>query len=71
MRMATSLVGLGVALAGCAGPCDELADAICERAGQAAEVCTSARQRAAHPDVATTRACVDGLAFAHELSRSR
>lgn len=70
------LGGVGLAFiaastSACASPCTELADAICDRSGESAPACVEARLRAARPTQQERRACEDGLAFAHELSRSR
>jgi hypothetical protein len=65
------LVVLGLSLSACGGPCDELADQICDRSGESSVVCEAARTKADGASVEAEHACELGLAFAHELGRSR
>jgi hypothetical protein len=60
-----------LACAGCAGPCDELADVGCAHAGEASEACVRLRERTARVSTDDKRACSVALALVETLEKAR
>jgi hypothetical protein len=55
-------------LAACSDDCTRLADAVCERVGEASKECKDIRERADNASQDDKRACGKALAITHQLT---
>jgi hypothetical protein len=70
-RLLALLLWALVACAGCAGPCDELAEVGCAHAGETSEACAALRERAERVSTDDKRACSVALALVETLEKAR
>jgi len=71
MKHAKNLLILCFLLAGCASPCDEIADAVCAAAGEESEECAQLRTKADRADEDAKKACAFALQLREDLAKAR